>query len=284
MLASPIGVDRVVMVVLDGLRADTPVGLDLPHLTGLAAGGAWTYEGQTVLPSVTAAAMTSVFTGVAPAVHGIRNDRFSLPRPNIPPLTAILREHGLETHGYLARVPLMARFLAGRLAQRLGAMTTFRGTGAMEILDAARPVLAERGPGLVVLHWPDVDIAGHGSGWHSAEYGAAARRLDAALGALIDVAGIPADPRTLLVAFADHGGGGVVLDDHDSDHPDDTTIPVILAGRGVAVGPIRGPVSLLDIPATVLWALGIATPWHFGGRPLAQAFETSARSDVIEAA
>ena len=47
------------------------------------------------------------------------------------------------------------------------------------------------------------------------------------------LAQIADDPSTLLIACADHGGGGNTSNDHDSDHPLDRTIPLLMTGGGV---------------------------------------------------
>ena len=72
-------VGRVVLVVLDGLRAEAVSRLQLPNLNRLASEGASTFTAETVSPSVTAAAMTSIFTGVPPSVHGIGESGFGVP-------------------------------------------------------------------------------------------------------------------------------------------------------------------------------------------------------------
>lgn len=99
----------------------------------------------------------------------------------------------------------------------------------------------------------------------------AARALDTALGRVVDALDL-ADPRTLLIVAADHGGGGIVPTRHDSMHAADTTIPVLLAGGAVAPMRLGADVSLLDIPATIAWALGIPLPASYAGRPLSHAF------------
>lgn len=194
----PSGIRRVMLVVLDGLRADAPARHRMPHLASLLEAGAWTLSGRTVRPSVTAAAMTSLFTGVSPEIHGLRSDRFALPRDPVRPLPALLRAHGLATHGFMARIPLVHRFVAARIAHRLGAATTFRGRSAAEILAAAQGTIARERTGLIVLHWPDADRAGHAAGWHSGAYAAAVSRLDQALGSLRALAGLDEDPGTML--------------------------------------------------------------------------------------
>jgi arylsulfatase A-like enzyme len=106
----------------------------------------------------------------------------------------------------------------------------------------------------------------------SPEYGRAARRLDAALGFLALMTDVEHDPSTLLIACADHGGGGANPKHHDSAHPDDRTIPVLLAGGSVNAGRLADGVHWLDIPATVCWALGVPAPAEWTGRPLREAF------------
>jgi len=149
-----------------------------------------------------------------------------------------------------------------------------RGTGARDILTEASGALAVERPGLFVLHWPDADRAGHEHGWMTPAYATAAHELDAMLGDLVEMLALE-DSQTLLIALADHGGGGVVATDHESDHPADRTIPIILAGYGVEPGEIRLPATLVDVPATVLAAFGfrasnvrgpfVADSWTGGG-------------------
>jgi len=131
----------------------------------------------------------------------------------------------------------------------------------------------ERGrrPEFVVLYLNDADRAGHDWGWMSPAYLAAAAGIDSGLGFL---GRIPDMPDTLAIVTADHGGGGVEPTDHDSPHPVNDEIPLCLLGRAVVapqVGPL--PVSLLDIPPTVLHGLGIAPPANFAGRVLREAFD-----------
>jgi arylsulfatase A-like enzyme len=260
---------RVVIAVLDGLRADAIEAVPLLQLRALMARGAHTRVAQTIAPSVTAAAMGSLLTGVPPTVHGLATDKFSIPTPTGPihPLPATVRAAGLPATGFVRRVPWLLRGVAQGLARQLGfTRATFGGDCAAEILDGAAPTLAAQREGLIVLHWPDADRAGHAHGWMSLEYRAAALRLDAALGELVER--LVGDDDTTLIALADHGGGGVNPRGHDSAHPIDRTIPVVLAGAGVTPGELPADTSLLDVPATALALLGLATPTSYRGRAL----------------
>lgn len=272
-------VRRVVLVVLDGLRADAIDTLALPHLRRLRSIGASTLTAQTVAPSVTAAAMTSLLTGVPPTVHGLTSDRFRIPRTRarLQPLPRVLEHAGYPTTAFVREIPRLYRGVATRIVRQLGAGDArFVGHNAPEILLAARNTLATQRRGLVLMHWPDADMAGHDHGWMSAPYAEAARRLDATLGLLAGLIEIERDPYTLLIALADHGGGGVDPRDHDSDHPIDRTIPIVAVGGGVPAGASLGAAHLLDVPATVLAALGVAQPAEYAGRPLELFGETAA--------
>jgi hypothetical protein len=218
--------------------------------------------------------MATLLTGAAPERHGIQSEHFHIPRPKGPvhPLAKELAKHSMPTSFFMPQVPFLMRGIATRLSTMLG-LGEFRNQGgsAGEVLSAARSNLEMQRRGLIMLHWLDADRAGHEHGWMSPEYGEAAQRMDRALGQLESLVDVT-DPGTLVIALADHGGGGGTLRHHDSAHPLDTTIPLVLAGGAIVSGDLGAGVSLTDVPATILWALGIARPDSYAGRPLLQAF------------
>ena len=261
---------RVVVVVLDGLRADAIDTFALATLTRLR-GAAAHCTATTVEPSVTWAVMTTLMTGVSPTIHGVVSDSIHLPRPliELSPLPALLGSAGLPTTAILASIPRIFRGVASAIGRRLGiGHLRFVGSGADDILESARDRLASQRRGLIFLHWPDADRAGHDHGWMSPQYRRAARTLDNALGSLLYELDLDSDPDTLLIALADHGGGGVDPRDHESDHPHDRIVPLFVAGARAIHSDIGTGTSLLDVPATILWALGIERPVTYQGVPL----------------
>jgi len=265
---------RVVLVVLDGLRADAIPALGLRCWQQLANFGASSLCGTTVTPSITTAALASLLTGAVPEVHGLRSDRFHLPRSQgkLQPLPKVLAAAGLPTSSFLPRLPWVFRGFAKRVGRFLGiGVSSFSGRSCREVLFASWEQMLVQERGLIFLHWTDADVAGHAHGWMSGEYARAAHRLDQALGLLAAIADVERDPGTLLIALADHGGGGLEPRDHDGDHPLNRTIPLLLAGGAVCGDDLDEP-SLLDVPATVLWALGVPLPDNYAGRPLYEAF------------
>jgi arylsulfatase A-like enzyme len=276
-------IDRVVLVVLDGLRPDAVDAFQLDHVAELAARGATAFTARTVTPSVTAAAMASLFTGLPPARHGVVSDRFHVPRRRGPvdPLPRVLAGAGFPSAAFIGSLPALYAGLARQIARHIGlGRAVCSGETARAIVESAKPTLTQQERGLIVLHWPDADRAGHEHGWMSGPYEAGARAMDQALGDLVDIVSRTGDATTLIIALADHGGGGAIANDHDSVHPTDQTIPIILAGPAVETGALAGPVSLLDVPPTVLWALGVACPPSYEGRVLTDAF-ASAESRVV---
>jgi arylsulfatase A-like enzyme len=270
----PTVVKRAIVVVLDGLRPDAITAFDLTHVRRLAQLGASTMRARTISPSITWSALTSLLTGVRPQLHGVLSDSVHLPQPRIEltPLPEILLAAGMPSSAFLGELPAFYRMFASRIAERLGfSHARFSGTSASEVLLAALGALRVQREGLIFLHLADADRAGHAYGWMSPQYGEAARRVDTALGQLAAKLDIEHDESTVLIALADHGGGGIVLNEHEEDHPLNTTIPMVIAGGTVRHLCMRDA-SLLDVPATVAWVLGGLVPDSYSGRALVEIF------------
>jgi arylsulfatase A-like enzyme len=268
-------VRRVTVVVLDGLRPDAIDRFSLFTVARLARRGASTMHARTVSPSVTAAAMATLLTGASPDRHGVQSDRFAMPRRRglLHPWPQLLREQHRETTVLLARIPTLFMPVAKAFASALGVSATrFAGDGCGEIVTAAIGELRRQRDGVVLIHLPDADRAGHAHGWMSPEYALAAGRMDNALARLLQAIDLE-DPQELVIACADHGGGGARQHAHDSDHHFDTTIPVMLAGGSVTPGSLGPDVNFADIPATLMWSLGLPVPATYAGRPLVEAFQ-----------
>ena len=82
----------------------------------------------------------------------------------------------------------------------------------------------------------------------------------------------PDNPKGKNLRAGTGGGGGASPRNHHSTHPLDLTIPIVIAGGQVARTTLPTGSSLLDVPATVAWALGIQPPASWDGRPLHEAF------------
>ncbi|MGH7702895.1 MAG: alkaline phosphatase family protein [Gemmatimonadales bacterium] len=264
---------RVVLVVLDGLRPDAIVPDVMPGLHRLGRRFWRAERATTIRPSVTVAALTSLATGVAPDTHG-------LIAPGLGSLASMRAIRPLPRE--LERLGIRTTAVVGDLAggSRLIARTLLRMAGIRELVAAgpsARETVREAvrsfhrpGRHLTILYLNQVDQAGHQAGWKSKPYLDAAREIDLALQPLFALAEVE---DTLLAITADHGGGGISPQDHDHPHPENDAIPLILAGPGVRARRVsRGPVGLLDIPPTILGTFGARVPGGYEGRVLTEAF------------
>lgn len=275
-MSTPTAIRRVIIVVLDGLRPDAIDMFDLSNIRAMALSGASTMCGRTVSPSCTWPAMTTLVSGVLPETHGILRDSPHVPRPKTPlePLPSVLSRAGYPSAVFMRALPALYRGTARLIAKRLGfAEARFAGTTAEEVTMAASKNLRSQERGLIVMHWADADQAGESHGWMTQEYGDACRRLDSALGLLMKLTACSNDPHTLVIALADHGGGGVTVNDHCEEHHLNWTIPVILAGGSVQHTTIE-EAHLVDVPATAAWALGVTPPPVYAGRVLIEAIGT----------
>lgn len=270
---------KVALVILDGLRPEAITPAVMPALSALSADHWRPAHAVTVSPSVTVAALTSLATGVSPARHGLVEPglrtlgMFS----GLTLLPSHLRRNDRQVTIVTTDLPIPSLILARTLIGVAGAVDLV--TGGMEpasVGEVAAREIIRRGPGLTVVYLNDCDRAGHASMWMSPVYLEAAARLDQAVAVLAELA---RRDDTLLLFCADHGGGGLVPHDHDGDHPLNLRIPIILAGRGLHSRTLsQRPAQLLDIPPTILAALGVPVPASYEGRVLSEAFTVEAEA------
>jgi hypothetical protein len=265
---------KIVLVLIDGLRPDAITPDGMPVLAGLA-GRAWrSASATTVRPSVTVAALTSLGTGVSPRRHGLRSTRIgSLGRlRGLQPLPGELRKLGVESTIIMPQLSGGPRWLATALLRLGGATRLIMAPAAPALLldTAVRHLTRNAAREFVVVYLNDADIAGHAWGWMSPAYLEAAKGIDRALGRLGELID---HPETLVIVTADHGGGGVLARDHDHPHPVNDAIPLAFLGGGVVPGLGGGPAAgLLDIPPTVLHGFGGTAPAQYEGRIIQEAF------------
>jgi Type I phosphodiesterase / nucleotide pyrophosphatase len=262
---------RVIVVLADGLRPDAITPTDMPSLDALSRSYTLALRASTVRPSRTVAALASLATGVAPATHGLIEPGLGfLGRlPTLRPLARELSRAGISSEVVASELLPAERAVLWALTKAAG-LGRYRSAGlrARDVARAGRVAALAPNAGLVFVYLNDCDQAGHMHGWMSPQYRAAAAEVDAAVGVLADLA-----EHSLLMVMADHGGGGVSTHDHAEPHPLNDHIPLVLAGPDVTRRhQLTRRISLLDVPPTLLWYLGVEVPVVYEGRALTQAF------------
>ena len=262
---------RLVIVLADGLRPDAVSSSVMPSLDALGRVYTLARRARTVRPSATVAALASLATGVGPDTHRLIEPGLEfLPRlRTIRPVSRVLARAGMPTDIVTADLGPAALPVAWALASTAGVRRLMaKGSRAWETAAGARRLLSQRQDGLLFVYLPDCDRAGHAHGWMSEQYLEAAAQVDAGVGLL---SGWTDD--AVFIITSDHGGGGVTANEHDQPHSVNDHIPLIVAGSGVTRRhQLTRKISLLDIPATVLWWFGVPVPGEYEGSPLAEAF------------
>jgi predicted AlkP superfamily pyrophosphatase or phosphodiesterase len=253
---------KVVVISIDGLRADAVQLAGAANILALAARGGYSWNAQTVYPSTTLPSHVSMLTGYAPEEHGMTWDDYEPARGQIrvPTIFALARGKGLRT-GLVAGKEKFTHF------RDTGACDSFALAPALDDEVATRAAAAAGArPDMLFVHLPQVDLTGHVKQWMSVEYFDAVRRADAAVGRI--VASLPSD--TTIIVTADHGGRDF---NHGSYQREDTTIPWVIAGPSTVRGKqLSTGIVTMDTAATAAFVLGVALQPDAQGTPVYEAF------------
>jgi predicted AlkP superfamily pyrophosphatase or phosphodiesterase len=271
---------HVVLIGLDGARADAVRDHAGPALRSLIDAGTSCWNVEAVRPSVTQVNWASILTGRRPEAHGIdrhpvTEDELRGVRVKVPTLFELVAATGRPTAGFLGHWKLYPNETAAP-----GAHVVRSPYEAARVAPVAAAYVARERPAFCFVYLGDLDGLGHRHGWMSDEYlrGLAAD-VDAGIGTILDaldVAGIRDE--TVVLVTSDHGGHGK---GHSQGTAEDLLVPWVAAGPGVRRGHvIRGPASTLDTAPTILRALGVAVPSRCDGSPLVEAFETPPASPI----
>jgi len=258
---------RVLLVVIDGLRAD--VAATLPFLSRLGDAGARaaTWDDP---PTYSAAQYVALLAGVPPRDSGVRTNE-TLRAARVDDVARQARVAGLHTAVVSTCVDWW-----GRLFPESFESTAVVGPAGV-VAEAAR-----RGPrgGLLVVHLCDVDNAGHAHGARSLEYTAAAAAADHLSAALADAWGSPdAD----VVVTADHGHrdrGG-----HGGEEPEVRASFVVAGGPHIHRGARVDRARSVDLAPTLAALLDVASPGAASGGALVDLLQVPpARREALVAA
>lgn len=269
--ASSQPISRVFIVTFDGLRPDAIAAAEMENLQSLMQIGAYTLNAQTVFPSITLPAHASMVTGTCPAKHIARWNEY------VPQNGYAL---GVDIFDLTHAVGLRTALVVGK--EKLRHITEPGSTDFFGFVDNTDEHKDEttlenmaleqirQGFGLMMVHFPDGDVAGHEYDWMSKQQLSAFHKKDESLGLFLRVmkeSGFY--DGTLIIVTSDHGG-------HNSDHglniPEDMTIPWIISGPQIIPGELQSPVYIYDTAPTVAFALGLPLQPEWDGAPVYEAF------------
>ncbi len=303
---------NVILISLDTLRADHlgayGYGRETsPYMSGPLVAQATTFDHALAPATATAPSHMTLFTSLAPSVHGVTSNlsRAGLPE-KVSTLAEVLRAHGFVTGSVNENAALTARLGFGR---GFDYERQFRGEMMESPLGYVRAVLragqafVDRHPDqrfFLFLHtyqvhdpyipprpytklFADGDDPAHPDnvrlgrwryGGRPVLYDREIRYLDDELAAAMD--GLRASGAlddTIVVITSDHGEAfaehGFVGHGHDV-FEESVRVPLFVMGPGIEAGRRIGePVGLIDLMPTILDLVGVPVPSGVQGRSLA---------------
>ena len=257
-VAAPALTDRVVLVVIDGLRYDTALESDLmPRLQALGRSGT---AGLSLasLVTMTGLGVRTLGTASSPALADILLET-KLPPVEFDNVFAALRRRG----GHIAWLGNSAwKELFGasididaKIDAELDLMSRVNNVWAADrvIVRRAVGVMARTDWQLFVVHLGGLDNASHRFTPFGEEFRAKARAVDDDIARLVAAAG----PRTTIIVTSDHGTSD--RGHHGSGEPISRRTPLVLAGAAIARGH-RVDAQQTDVAPTIAALLGLAIP------------------------
>lgn len=266
----------VLLVTVDTFRGDF-LGTErvaTPHLEALATRGTLFARARAPVP-LTLPSHASLFTGLYPPQHGVRDNATQVLGDRHRTLAEVLVERGFQTGAFVASFVLDRRFglaqgfdhydddtvsgigdLESPEAERRGEDVVAAFEAWLSTIDRERPFFAW--VHLYDPHAPYEPPEPYRTRYASDPYAGEIAYTDAVIGTLVD----SIDPQeTLVVVTGDHGEG---LGEHEEAthalliYNSTLHVPMIVAGPGVTSGKrVDRLVRTIDLPVTILDYLGI---------------------------
>jgi predicted AlkP superfamily pyrophosphatase or phosphodiesterase len=268
-----------VVIGIDGVRHDSLLAADTPHLDALAARGMVTsFTVGDEAPVNSGPLWASVATGVHPSFHGVYDNSLAGNRlAAFPDFLHALSTTDRQLRTYLATSwrPLATRVFrpADRTVSLHGDVVGYDEADRAVATDA-RQVFERGGVDAAFLHLGEPDSVAHRHGVGPAYLDAIAR-ADAYVGMIVKPL-LAGSREWTIIVVTDHGqvdSGG-----HGGRSPEETTAWLAAAGPGITAR----PASHVDVFPTVFSALGLRphSGWGLAGSPLQTLPDSSSAVDA----
>ncbi|MDP7382657.1 MAG: alkaline phosphatase family protein, partial [Acidimicrobiales bacterium] len=252
----------VLVVSIDGVAPRHVTRATMPTLTTLAREGASCFGARAVEPPWTLPVHTTMFCGIDPATHGVRDNAPIPLTSEAPSFLKAGRAAGRTTAMFVNWAPFDAVIERDAAEHRFVIDGGYDPDEDRRLTDAAIATLAEDRHDLALVYLALPDLVGHDQGWDSDEYVRALTITDTHLGRLLEVLG----PAWSVLVTTDHGG----VDRNHADLVPDVleTFVVVRAPGRVAPATCWSGVTTLAIAPTVADLVGFEPDPRWEGRSL----------------
>lgn len=241
---------HVVIISIDGLRPDVLLKTNTPYLNEQWKRGSYSFNAQTIVPSLTLPSHTSMLTGMPFLSHKVDWNDYN---PNKSITTKTIFEYAKD------KKLTTAMFVAKEKFKHFnkGKSVDFFSYPAYDynlVLDSAEKYIFTNKPNLSFIHLAEIDGTGHVFGWNSDTQKSMLEKMDKPIGIFLKNLRSKVDDIVVIIT-SDHGGHFLT---HGTDMPVDTTIPWIVRGKIIKSGfKIEKEIHTYDTTATALWLLGV---------------------------
>ncbi|MDQ0215438.1 hypothetical protein J2S13_001855 [Oikeobacillus pervagus] len=261
--------DKVVVIVVDGMRKERFYEAETPFLDALKEGGVEYTNMETVYPARTVVCFSSMFTGTYPAEHGIKSNMVWKLGIKVESIFDSLRKIGKK--GRLLGIAHLVDSMGDDVETVTAVMKN--DVADVNIMKRAKKIMKEQDPDLFIVQMIATDQTGHSRGVLYDEY---LQKIKEADGLIEDfVHWLKAEGKmenTTLFICADHGqadgiGGHGHLDEGER------FVPFFMNGPNIKKGvKIQEKHSLVSLASTIAYILGAPLPSHARGPVLQEAF------------
>ncbi|OZM57911.1 sulfatase [Lottiidibacillus patelloidae] len=260
--------EKVVVIVIDGMRKDRFEQANTPFLDRIRMEGTEYTNMETVYPARTVVCFSSMFTGTYPREHGIKSNMVYKLGINVESIFDSLRKVGKKGR------MLAVAHLVDAMGSDVETYTAVTNNDEVDrkIIERAKKMMKEQDPDLLIAQLISTDQTGHSRGVHYDEYIAKIEEADMLINEYVDWLKQEGKfDNTTLIICADHGqadgiGGHGHLDEGER------FVPFFMYGPSINKGvKVDKRHSLVSVAPTLASLLGAPLPSHSKGPVLVEA-------------
>lgn len=269
--------EKVVVIVIDGMRKERFYEAKTPFLDYLKENGTEYTNMETVYPARTVVCFSSMFTGTYPFEHGIKSNMVWKLGIKVESIFDSLRKVGKK--GRLLGIAHLVDSMGDDVETVTAVM--HKDEADPNIINRAKKIMKEQDPDLLVVQLIGTDQTGHSQGVLYDEYIQKIQEADELVRQFVnwlEAEGKMKD--TTIMICADHGqadgiGGHGHLDEGER------YVPFFLHGPRIAKGKkVEEKHSLVSVAPTISYLLGAPYPSHSRGKVLLEAVENQLSGGV----
>ncbi|TMU86045.1 alkaline phosphatase family protein [Bacillus sp. BHET2] len=264
--------DKVVVIVIDGMRKERFYEANTPYLDELMDKGTEYLNMETVYPARTVVCFSSMFTGTYPREHGMKSNMVWRLGIKVESIFDSLRKVGKKGK-MLGIAHLVDSF--GKDVETVTAVM-HKDKADRNIINKAKKIMQEQDPDLFIVQLIGTDQIGHSRGVLYDEYIEKIEEADALIQEYVEWLESEGKMKnTTIMICADHGqadgiGGHGHLDEGER------YVPFFMVGPGVKQGEkVQEKRSLVSMAPTIAYLLGAPYPSHSRGPVLKEALKES---------